>query len=348
MIICFFSSRPYNEDFRRFLAEAMNSHVDAVYHFFTGWRGVLTDDKNNGIEYFGFTGFIMAILRLYNLCKDKGDVVYFDTTGGNNFLKVIILRLVLPKGIWCFDIFDNLLYDLKGMRRVKLGMSVSLLARLSDIQLTLSVELLKLFPRAHCFGNAGHTIWIDRSNASWADLVILSSIDWRFDFDLVERVSSLLRPSERIHLYGKLTTPKDHKELEARLTELLCRRPNIVYHGVFRMNDVDQILKPFAIGLTPYAIGSPLTRYINPDKYYLYLNAGMEVISTPIPQAMQMKDRIHVAESANCIVSIMRALQASRSFRRNAAPSKEITWRFKAAELISLIKETSSASFDLN
>jgi hypothetical protein len=343
MILCFFSSRPYNQDFRRFLAEAANSHVDAVYHFYTGWRGVLTDNNKKSIEYVGVTGFAKAILRLYHVCKDKGGVAYFDTTGGNNFLKVIILRLVLPKGIWCFDIFDNLLYDSQGLHRAKFALFVNLLARLSDIQLTLSVELLKLFPRAHAYGNAGHTTWSDRANVNWDDLVILSSIDWRFDFDLVERVAALLRPSERIHLHGRLARG-DNKELEIRLTELLGRRPNVVYHGEFSMADVDHILKPFAIGLTPYATGTALTRYINPDKYYLYLNAGMEVISTPIPQAMRMKDRIHVAETANCVVAIMRDLQTSRSFQKNAAPTEETTWTFKAAELIRLVRKKSSGN----
>jgi hypothetical protein len=343
MILCFFSSRPYNQDFRKFLAEAVNSHVDAVYHFYTGWRGVFTDNNNKSTEYVGVTGFAKAILHLYHVCKDKGGVVYFDTTGGNNFLKVIILRLALPKGIWCFDIFDNLLYDSQGLRRAKFALFVNLLSRLSDIQLTLSVELLKLFPRAHAYGNAGHTTWSDRANVNWDDLVILSSIDWRFDFDLVECVAALLRPSERIHLHGRLARG-DNTELEVSLIELLGRRPNIVYHGEFSMADVDHILKPFAIGLTPYSTGTALTRYINPDKYYLYLNAGMEVISTPIPQAMRMIDRIHVAETANCVVSIMRNLQTSRSFRKNAAPTEETTWAFKAAELIDLIQEKSSGS----
>ena len=226
------------------------------------------------------------------------------------------------------------------LRRAKFALIVNLLTRLSDIQLTLSAELLKLFPQADDYENAGHTIWSDRSNANWIDLVILSSIDKRFDFDLVERVALLLRPCGSIHLYRRAN------EYAAGLKDLLERQSNIVYHGQYSMADVDNIHERFAVGLTPYVLGSPRTQYINPDKYYLYLNAGMEVISTRIPQAMRMEDRIHVAESATCVVSIMRALQASQRLRKNTTPREETTWRFKALELIGLIQEKSSARSD--
>jgi hypothetical protein len=123
--------------------------------------------------------------------------------------------------------------------------------------------------------------------------------------------------------------------------DALCRdRHNIVYRGEFRYDDIAAILAPFGIALAPYA-RNKLTEFINPDKHYYFLNSGMEVISTDIPQARRMRDRIHIAQSPADVPAIMERLRGDPAARKNAA-GPVLGWDQRANELLDIIARARS------
>jgi len=95
---------------------------------------------------------------------------------------------------------------------------------------------------------------------------------------------------------------------------------------------------PRDICLTPYVTNNSHTEYINPDKYYLYLNSGMEVISTDIPQARRMRDCIHIARSPREVVELAARMQSDPTYRKNKNLSQDLSWEQRADDLIEIIE----------
>ena len=138
-----------------------------------------------------------------------------------------------------------------------------------------------------------------------------------------------------MYLYGRVDT--EDRETKLRFEELCTSSPNVIYRGEYRFEDVDAILASFGVGFTPYTTSSVLTEFINPDKYYLYLNSGMEVISTDIPQARRMADFIHIARSAGEIVELVARIQSEPAYRKNKF-LHDFSWERRADDLIKIIQ----------
>ena len=224
----------------------------------------------------------------------------------------LILRLLL-RGVWCFDIFDNLLYNSHGIYRFKRRVDIALLARLCRIKIVLSCETLRLFPNAFHLENAADTTRVSRPPESFTNLVILFEIGRRFDFGLVQQVAALA-PDLNIYLYGRVAS--ENPTIRRELNELCAKCPNVIYRGEYRPGDVDTILAAFGIAFAPYLTDNTLTEFINPDKYYLFLNSGMELISTDIPQAQRMKEHVHIVRSASEIVALVAQINSIRPLGR--------------------------------
>ncbi len=343
MIFYFFSSRLFGNDFRRPLIETLVAKGHEAWHVRIGQQIVLTGPDYERREFNGFFGLVSLIrhihahLKIQKLCP-----VLVDTTGGFVPARSLLLRASL-RGLWCFDIFDNLLYNLRGVYRLKRQLEISLLSWLSPINIVLSRETLRLFPHAHHLENAAHTRRITRAKDAFSDLVCLFMIDHRFDFTLVADVAALA-PDLKIFLYGRLGT--DDQTIKRRLEDLCASYPNVIYRGEYGFDDVDTILAPFGIGFTPYVIDNLLTEYINPDKYYLYLNSGMEVISTDIPQARRMTDCIHIARSAAEIIELAARIKCDSTYRKNKSVSQDFSWNRRADELIEIIQSQAIEHID--
>lgn len=335
MTLYFFSSRLLENDFRRPLIEALIAKGHEVWHVRIGLLNVLTRPDNEREEFTGIVGFLRLIKCLHAYSKTcKSTSIFVDTTGACVPIRSLLLRASL-RGLWCFDIYDNLLYEFRGLYRLKQRLGISLLAWLSPIKIVLSRETLRLFPSAYHLENAAHTRRVSRVESNFSDLVMLFSIDNRFDFRLVGEVAALA-PQLKIYLYGRVTT-KD-RTLKLRLEQLCASYPNVIYRGEYRFNDVDAILAPFGIGFMPYATNNLLTEFINPDKYYLFLNSGMEVISTDIPQARRMGDWIHIAHSAGEIIELAARMQSDSTYRKNKNFSQDFSWEQRADDLIEIIQ----------
>jgi hypothetical protein len=284
------------------------------------------------LEFKGVSGFRALIRYLRANAGSSDNAVFIDSTGPYTPGRSLLLRATLGAGLWCYDIFDNMKYDYRGLMRLRTRLAIQALSRLSPVQIVLARETLRLFPKAFHLDNAAHMGRIERRNANYRDLVLLSSIDERLDIDFVRRVAALA-PDRNLFLYGRASSPQ---KLEA-----LCRdRRNIVYRGEFKYGDIGSILEPFGVALAPYAVNK-LTEFINPDKYYYFLNSGMEVISTDIPQARRMRERIHAAESPADVLTIMDRLRGDPSFRKNTA-GPVLNWDQRANELLDIISHALS------
>jgi hypothetical protein len=330
----FFSTRLFENDFRRPLIKSLIAKGHEAWHVRIGRENILTGPDEERTKLNGIFGFVDLIKQIRSSSKiSRSRLVFVDTTGAFVPIRSLLLRASL-RGLWCFDIFDNLLYDLRGVYRLKRRIEISLLVRLSSIRIVLSRETLRLFPRAYHLENAAHVGLANRAESSFTDLVCLSTIDRRFDFTLVKELVTSA-PELRVYLYGRLGT--EDRETKFQFEELCTSSPNLIYRGEYRFEDVDAILASFGIGFTPYTTSSVLTEYINPDKYYLYLNSGMEVISTDIPQARRMADFIHIARSAAEIAELVARIRSEPAYRKNKL-LHDFSWERRADEFIKIIQ----------
>jgi hypothetical protein len=331
----FFSCAQYENDFRRSLIKRLIEKGHRVWHVSVGRSSILTRHDGSDIEFSGFLGFLQLI-RYISRHSGPSPSVFIDSTGGFVPIRSLLLRSLL-RGCWCFDIFDNLLYDSHGFFRLARWIEISILAYFSQINIVLSQESLRLFPSARHIDNAADTQRINRTENAFKNLLILSMFDRRFDFGLVRQVLASA-PEMKIYLYGRIGVRNELVRLQ--LEELCSTYPNLVYCGEYRMDDANVILAPFGIGFTPYVTNDLLTEFINPDKYYMYLNSGMEVISTDVPQARRMHDQIHIVRSASEIVALVGRIHADPACRKNKDFGRNFGWDKRADDLVRLIQET--------
>ena len=145
-----------------------------------------------------------------------------------------------------------------------------------------------------------------------------------------------LAPDLNIYLYGRFAS--GDPTIRYDLNQLCAKCPNVVYRGEYRPGDVDTILPAFGIAFAPYVTNSTLTQFINPDKYFLFLNSGMEVISTDIPQAQRMKDHIHIVHSASEVVALVARIKSDPTFRKNIDFGRGFDWGTRAEDLMQLVQ----------
>ena len=332
MKFIFVSVRHYEADFRKFLIEALRGAGYEVWHVRIGRCNKLTSIEGSE-ELCGIAGLLELIRRL-RIIGAKGTVVYVDSTGAVTPVRSILFRVVLRGGTWCFDIFDNLLYDYRGYRLYKGRISIWLLAQCSRILLVLSSESLRLFPNARHLDNAADVPRVNRADHNFRDLVVLSAIDQRFDFNFVFELAKLC-PARKIVIHGYVL--HGNGTIKKRLANLCAQQSNIVYCGKYEIGDIPALLGPYSIGLTPYTVASALTEFVNPDKYYMFLQGGLEVISTDIPQARRMADWIHVVKSPADVIEIAQRLEQDSTFRKNAGTWPDYSWRRRAREFVDIV-----------
>ena len=338
MIAVFFSARTYEQDFRKFLLDALRADGHEAWHVKVGRRNVLTTAR--GSENFdGIKGLIRLIHRLRGIGAHD-TIVYVDTTGAIMPIRSMLLRLALCTGMWCFDAYDNLAYSHRGLRLLKTRLSIWMLSRLSDVTIVLSAETLRLFPGAYHLDNAWDIPRLVRTRGECRDLVVLSALDERFDFDFVSAVARLA-PERQIVVHGFIL--HDNPVIERRVAGICSQHSNVTFEGRYAFDDIPQIVRSYSIGLTPYAVDTSMTEFINPDKYYLFLQAGLEVISTDIPQARRMADRVHVAHSPEDAIEIVRRIEAEPAFSKNIKVATDLSWSRRAREFIEILRAAKHA-----
>ena len=332
MKFIFFSARLYKEDFHTPLFEALRAAGHEAWHVRIGRRNELTGVEGSE-EFCGIVGLLMMIRRLRNIGAN-GKIVYVDYVGAITPVRSILLQVSLRCGTWCFYIdFDSSLGERRGYKLCKVRISMKLLTYCSRILLVSSRETLRYFPSAKPLDYGADIPRVNREDRNFRDFVVLASIDERFDFEFVREIA-LLSPAHRIFIHGWVY--QDNAIIGRRLAELCAQQTNIVYRGAYGFEDIPAILDPYAIGLAPYAV-CRRTEFINPLKYYTFLQGGLEVISTDIPQARRMREWIHVVNSPAEVIEVARRIEQDRTFRKNTGLGPDCSWSRRARDLIDIV-----------
>jgi hypothetical protein len=323
-----FTCRDPRTDFRLPLVDALRQNHETYYIWLR--RRPVVSGPNSGDPFVEMS--LGALLRFMRGIRRDGAInVYINSTNTYFPGMSALLKLASPPGIWCFDMHDDLRYHNTGLKRWREERIIAFLGRLSDVVVHAAPTLQELFPHSVHLGNASDILPV--TPIADDGILIIASFDERFDFKFVSQLAAAC-PQMIFNLHG-WTRPRD-EDTTARLVALAGGRENIKYRGPYAMADLPGILKRYRVSVAPYRTDTLLTRYIDPLRFYHCLNAGLEVISTDIPQARHMRDWVHVVSDVTDCAATLAAVQRGEAARQ---PNyKPITWDQRAEELLAIIQ----------
>jgi hypothetical protein len=199
----------------------------------------------------------------------------------------------------------------------------------------LSPELRQHYPAAFHLDNASHLTPRRNRRAFDNRVVVTASFDRRTDFALLDAVAGAM-PDLTIDLHGAVYD--NEPNIVAAIARLTASHRNIRYHGRFDLERIGQLLDDYTVGLVPYHTESVMTRFINPDKLFHYLCAGLEVIASPIPAIRRFTPYLYEAADAPAVVSALRRIRGGE--RRNPGDlHQSLNWRIRAQELLGFVEQ---------
>jgi len=254
----------------------------------------------------------------------------------------VVLRLWLAlRGYrWIYDVYDWFLYDATGVKWAQWWLTDRAYRLIAARSCTLSQDLLPYYSGAFHLENASHLIPSRRPKRFDGRLVVTASYDRRTDFDFLRDLAEAA-PDLAIDMYGSIYA--DDAPTAAAIAALTARAHNIHYHGRFEFDQLQSILDGYRIGVVPYRVADVMTRFINPDKVFHYLCAGLEVVMTPIPAARHVERYVHSADDAPAALAAIRRV-VEQGQQRNPGNLHEIyNWRRRAREFCEALKPQSAA-----
>jgi hypothetical protein len=226
-----------------------------------------------------------------------------------------------------YDAYDYFRYGSEGQLFERLQTLDKIWQKLCDTTLILQKGLVWNYPRSHHFDNASHLRLLPGMlRVEPHCLVYIGSIDRRVDF---EWLNNILRHDVVLDIYGAVFDAEI--EADSQLKDLLRQHKNVTYHGAYTNDELQSILSKYRVGLVPYKTNYTMTDYVNPDKIYHYLNAGLDVISTPIPQAKAMTSSLYVSPTGADLPQILSEIQGAS--RGATWSSDQYTWEMRWQEL---------------
>ena len=326
--------RDIKTDFRWPLAEALRAHHETWYIWLRRRPRVLRPEANAAIEEMTFGSLLKLLMRMTR--ADDANI-YLNSTNTSFPFVILMLRGLCGRGLWCLDMHDDLLYDYTGYRRARAAMAVRLQTWVADIIIRAAESLKELFPKSRAFGNASQIGPIERAKTDYESILVLASLDSRFDFNFMAMVAQA-SSNRTFHIHGQVSRGDAH--IRDDLTSLCDACSNVVYHGAYGLADLETIIRCYSLSLAPYKVNSRLTRYIDPLRFYHCLNSGMELITTSIPQAECLERSLHVVHAAVEVESILIKLETQANSRRNTAENYQPqTWRKRAEQLVEMVSE---------
>jgi len=325
------------KDFRLPLAEELHRLGHKVFYIFLKRRPVVIDmDKSEDKQVFSLPKFLRFMRHNF---RGREPLLFVNST---NLVFPAISRMLrmLCGGLWCLDMHDDLLYGRTGYSRVKAQIAQSILLGGSDLVVHAAPTLKQLFPNSRHLGNASSVTAIDRSMPDWKKILILASVDERLDFDFLGAAASA-NPDLVFEIRGHIAS--DDPKVKRKVDQLTAAHANIHYLGPYVNSELPTILGAYAVTLAPYVVGSPLTDYIDPLRYYHCLNSGMEVISTGIPKAHDFGNVLHCVRNPAEVGPLVRGLSGGTIARRNSGSTASVyNWRNRAIKLLDIVGAESS------
>lgn len=325
--------QPYVDYFRLSMIEAAERHGTAVLYI------ALLPQRNEIqlvrggeiIATHSYRGRLTPVIKQIATFAGKDALVLFHSSAYANAAKVLQLKWRFRKASFVFDVFDDYFYDAGGLKLAVFKVLDGVYKRICHATLVASKDLAARYPGAFHLDNASHL----SPSASHGHRIphrvaVISSFDQRLDTQWLETLAALM-PEIQFDLYGWV-----HNEDTAMARELdrlvgACR--NLSYIGRYRNSELTHILAGYLIGIIPYRTQHPLTRYINPEKIYHYLCAGMEVISTPIPQALKMQEYVHVCGEPKDAAQSIRLVLAGKNCKNSGDLHNHFNWTMRWHEL---------------
>lgn len=148
--------------------------------------------------------------------------------------------------------------------------------------------------------------------------------DW-IDYELLLKTSDRFRKGSLV-LIGKITVDAEKK------IKILNKAPNIHFLGRQPYEKLPAFCKAFDVALNPFEINE-LTLAANPLKVREYLAAGLQVVSTDIPEARVLKHCLIGKDHTDFIEKIEFALQNPKPRKEISDSIKHESWEAKVEEL---------------
>lgn len=336
-VIVVLTVRPWHSDFRLPLARELARLGREVYYVFLKRRPetfrISPDGETLDPVATGWPGLWALATRLR-----RARPLVLNST--NLAFPLVSLGLgFLFGGTRCLDLHDDLRYGKVGLGYAKADLAQRLLVASSDLTVHAAPTLAELFPRSHHLGNASEVEPGSRGMADPGRVLVLASLDARIDLGLLDAVAAA-SPTRLFEIHGRVMG--EDPATRAALDGLTARRPNVRHHGAYRAVDLTTVLAPYSVTFAPYLVGSRLTRYLDPLRYYHCLRAGLELVTTDIPAARDLAAHLHIASTAADVVAALDRLASTPSGRRNAAPpAGQFGWAERAKDFLTIVDEHS-------
>lgn len=324
--VIFLTQEPYDNYFRKYFILSMIQS--------NRYKVLCISFLDDGIYLYENGVFLTTLI--YHSIKDLAKLIYYIKKfrfkedliiwSGINFSPwkhYLFIRMNFHRAIVIYDIYDYLYYDEQNMWRLLRFKVIDKIYQLCSNKIfVLSYQLCKTYKKAIWLNNASHIIRIAHKKNCHNRLGLLGSFDRRTDFRLLECIARNM-PNIEIVLYG---WTKAHAEIKERIIQLISNNKNIKYCGEYRIDESYRLLSTIDIGLAVYTTDSILTKYINPDKFFYYLCYGLEVISTPIPAAIQLRDWIHICKTGTDFVGAIKAIYMGEKLKNTGEFWRENNW----------------------
>lgn len=221
-----------------------------------------------------------------------------------------------------YDIQDDLSYGAAGLGHLKFVLRDAVWRCLCPNRLVLETGMRRFYKKARFLDNASDVLIKDRSSTT-DRLVYVGSIDERVDVSLLKRVLDT-RP---VDIWGKVH--ETGAKVIAELEQIASQADRLRLRGSYTNDELPRMLNAYATGIVPYHADHRLTRHINPDKIYHYLNGGLSVLSAGFPQALRMAPAVTIVNLASDIEkSISESLsQNARLGWRRSDYVWDVRWR---------------------
>lgn len=128
-----------------------------------------------------------------------------------------------------------------------------------------------------------------RSSNNYGVIGFAGTIDWRFDFDLVEKLAC-----NNKKLTFVLVGP--YRDYGFKALDNLCRLDNVFWLGEKPFEILPNYVAHFDVGIIPYKVG-PDTNTMRIYKVFEYLACGKPVISTDLYEIRQIGKAVNIANS---------------------------------------------------
>lgn len=285
------ANKRYASDFRKYLMRAAERSASHATHIYC-WEKVVVSYNGSEIESYPLetdeTALIAALAE-----RLAPPLIVLTGLGCNESAFAVRLQQALPHGVFVYDVYDDLMFGVTGSQRLERLVQDLLWRARCTHMLLLDASLAPRYPGAYHLDNASHLRPLPGVAAADSNsMVYIGSIDNRVDFDWLRAAAA---QKGHIDIYGAVHL--GDATAAAALEAFVDEHSNVRYCGGYDNDELWGILGQYRIGLVPYHVDHVMTRHVNPDKIFHYLNAGLEVLASPFPQALRHQSHIHLVES---------------------------------------------------